>query len=413
MTRVTAYVRSELRYPRLLARKILRLFHRRWLLLVGRTWALSREVEFDLHWVDPRRIRYASLLDNDVDLDRGRVVGGDWDAHVECVEETDYFVAYRQVLMEGMDWSDTPFYERVLAEVAAGIPKWGCYIREEFDRRLEYVTSLFVEMREMGYVPNHNTEQICVDVGRHGDLMFVDGQHRLSFAKLLGLPRVPVVLVARHQEWIDFWREIVRYALRHGGRVRDPLLHPDLENIQAKYGPKRFELITRAIRTERGRLLDLGSHWGYFCHRFEELGFECTAVEPDVRNYRFLTRLRRAQHRRFETHNEDPLRYLERMQEAGAAYDVVLAMGLFADPTWSKQGSEGLKHLFSLVNASELYVMPEPPVARSRIETSRHWVFPEENFLDFARTYSRFVDVTCIGHVTNGAPVYRLAQPRL
>jgi len=411
MTRFFAALWRQLQQPGLLLRKAWWLVRRRWLACFRTTTDFAREVEFCLHWVSPREIEYRSLVDSHVDLDRGRVRRGKWDDLVERFDRFDYYAAYREVLAGDAEWVDTTFYHRVLSQIEAGQPKWGCHTRKEFDHRLEYVTSLFEEMREFGYVPNHNTEQITVDVGRHGDLLFVDGQHRLSFARLLDLPAVPILLLARHPQWTRFKREIIRYALRHRGRVRDPLLHPDLEDIQAEFGEKRFELIQRSLKAQGGRLLDLNSHWGYFCHRFEDLGFACTAVEPDGVNQGFLMRLRRARGKQFELCKEPALAFLERVQEEQKpSYDVVLALGLFDDPTISARGRKDYEQLFAYVKTQELYVMHRPPANISLFHSAGRWTFREAEFIEFARTASRFDDITCVGHVEDGLPVYRLGR---
>jgi hypothetical protein len=45
-------------------------------------------------------------------------------------------------------------------------------------------------------------KEILVDLTRTGEPVFVTGRHRLSLAKILGLDRVPVAVVARHPECI-------------------------------------------------------------------------------------------------------------------------------------------------------------------------------------------------------------------
>ena len=412
MTDSTSCIHYWLHSSKRFVRKLNRLMRRRWLLRFGNTRSLASEVEFRVHWVDPFRIEYVSQLCTYADLDRNRVVSGDWDRLCEKFDASDFYEAYRQVLVEGMDWRETAFYRRVLAQMSTGAMKWGCRTPEEFDRRLDYVTRLYGEMAELGYVPNHNIQQICVDVGRDGDLMFVDGQHRLSFARLLRFSCVPVMLVVRHRAWMEFRRQIVKYALRHGGRVRDPLIHPDLEDIESEYGAKRFELIRRSTHVQSGRLLDLGSHWGYFCHRFEELGFECTAVEPDEDNHYFLTKIRRAQHKQFAIHCQDPFAYLTHSREAGETNDVVLALGVFENPVSSEKGREDFEHLFSLVDTLELYVMPRPGANGIAEDFPGPWVFLEEEFMEFVLAHSQFTDVSCLGHIEDGSPVYRLAGPR-
>ena len=394
----------NLRTLGLLLRKVWILGRRRWLAACRSTRTLAHEVEFRVYWVSPADIRYCSRVDTHGEFDRDRVMRGDWDEPVEEFDRADYYMAFEQVFSGAAQWQDTEFHARVLSQMAEGQVKWGCRTAAEFDDRLAFLETLYAEMKEIGYLPNHNSDQIWVNVGRHGDLMFVDGQHRLSFAKLLNLPKVPVMLVARHPEWVRFKRCVIRYALRHGGRVRDPLLHPDLEDVQADFGHKRFDLIRRHLRAQGGSVLDLGSHWGYFSHRFEELGFQCTAVEPDGGNFDFLMKMRRACHRTFEAHHDQPLRYLQRNEVPA---DVVLAMGLFDDPITSSQGREAFNQLFSSVKAEEMFIMPAP-AARPPGQTESCMAARESGFLHFVLEDSSFTHARCIGYVEDRLPVYHV-----
>ena len=45
--------------------------------------------------------------------------------------------------------------------------------------------------------------EIQVDVARDGELLFADGRHRLSIAKLLDLDAVPVTFLVRHEGWME------------------------------------------------------------------------------------------------------------------------------------------------------------------------------------------------------------------
>lgn len=47
------------------------------------------------------------------------------------------------------------------------------------------------------------TDEITVDIGRDGELLFVDGKHRLAIAKILDLDWVPVAIIVRHKDWLE------------------------------------------------------------------------------------------------------------------------------------------------------------------------------------------------------------------
>lgn len=67
------------------------------------------------------------------------------------------------------------------------------------------------------------SHEIAVDVGRDGQLLFVDGRHRLAIAKILGLDTVPIVFLVRHSSWME-QREIF-------AKDESVLDHPDLRDM--------------------------------------------------------------------------------------------------------------------------------------------------------------------------------------
>ncbi|ELY51869.1 hypothetical protein C494_02011 [Natronorubrum bangense JCM 10635] len=68
-------------------------------------------------------------------------------------------------------------------------------------------------------------DEVTVDVGRNGELLHVDGIHRLTVAKLLDLNEIPVVFLIRHKEWTEY-----REKLCEGDEpIPD---HPDLRDLK-------------------------------------------------------------------------------------------------------------------------------------------------------------------------------------
>src|SRR5207248_1075725 len=123
-------------------------------------------------------------------------------------------------------------------------------------------------------------------------------------------PRQILVRVgSRHPAWLRFRDEILAYAAAHGGHTYKPLLHPDLRDIPNEHSDARFELIRSHLPLQTGSLLDIGAHWGYFCHRFEDLGFRCLAVESEPSAVYFLDRLRRAEGKHFRILGADILTF--------------------------------------------------------------------------------------------------------
>lgn len=114
------------------------------------------------------------------------------------------------------------------------------------------------------------------------------------------------------------------YARRYGGKVYQPITHPDLSDVPAIHKGERFELMRSNLHYHSGTLLDIGANLGYFCHRFEDEGFHCYAVESTSSLFAILDRLRVAERREFTAIHASVFDFWEKSD-----FDVVLALNIF------------------------------------------------------------------------------------
>lgn len=261
---------------------------------------------------------------------RGQVVDGDWDITDYKFTELDVYDAFRQRIQNGVKWSDTPFYKRVLSQVGSGQIVWRIKNRKDLDKRCEYLDSLYLSIKENGYLLSRNMDEINVNIGRNGEYLFQNGVHRLSIAKLLGIKIVPVTVFVRHKQWQEFRDFVSIYAKKSivtGGKLYQPISHPDFAGVPFEQScTDVFEAILPFVRKNKGRLLDIGANTGYFCHKFEDLGYHCIAVENDTATFQILNRLKIAENRKFEVINKSifDVKGLENTRFA-----VVLALNIF------------------------------------------------------------------------------------
>ena len=121
--------------------------------------------------------------------------------------------------------------------------RWkGCASESDLQRQFEHLNRLYERLAEDGFhtqrelcrrgriepknILDQLKDEITVDVGRDGQLLFVDGRHRLSIAKLLDVDAVPVVVYARHERWMEERLE----------RLPNPLADP-ADRTGAESGP--------------------------------------------------------------------------------------------------------------------------------------------------------------------------------
>jgi len=405
------------RHPRLMA--LARSLHFRiWYLRVrinARLWSENLDVN-QTYWINPDKIEYACILDKlgvySTWGDRGKVIGGNWDQKRIRFTELDIFRAFEDRFIRGRRWEETEFYQRVLNMISNGKVPWWCKNKAELDERCRYLDFLFQDIKTNGYraqqeiAQEENTslkgeDEITVRIGRDGALLFENGRHRLAIAKLLNIDNIPIKVTAKHSEWYQFRKELIDYAREQGGKLYHPVTHPDLRDIPAAYGEERFELIKAHLPIRGGNLLDIGANLGYFCHKFEEEGFNCYAVESDAPNRYFLEKLKIAENRKFKIIYGSIFDYRDTTD-----FDVVLALNIFhhfikAEGTYYK-----LIDLLKRLDMKVMFFQAELPDSPQMKGAYRN--FNCDEFVDFILENSKLNEAMCIGETKDGRPIYRL-----
>ena len=204
--------------------------------------------------VDPDRIRRLSSPAARPRFRRaGTVLDGDWDRRDVRFVETDLYRSFAAHFREGVPWERTAFFERVVGEIREGHRPWGCDSEAAFERRCRELDELYASLRDEGVRTQRElaasdreepasrdratlaariiNDEIAVDVGRDGELLYADGRNRLAMAKLLGVDEIPVIVLRRHTQWIDTRDAAARHVERTG--ELPPALdgHPDVARL--------------------------------------------------------------------------------------------------------------------------------------------------------------------------------------
>lgn len=375
-----------------------------------------------IYWVNPKKIKYSFMQGSSCfslyPIYTGKLFIKDWDLTQNLMkfEERKSYKAYYQHFIEGREWKETEFYQAVLNKMENGMFKWGCSSEEEFMKRCRELNKLYEDIKKNGFktqkmlgkgrISKHKgirelEDEIQVAINRNGDLIFYDGQNRLAIAKILDLDKIPFKIIHRHKEWMEFRKEILLYIKTEmGGKAYQPLLHPDLSDIPSVWGNERFEIIKQNLTINSGRLLDIGAHWGYFCHKFEEIGFNCAAIEDSPKNLYFLRKLKRAGNASFKIINKSIFD-----SEDVLNFDVVLALNLFHYFLKEEELYYKLRKLFNRLKVREMYIQTDEP---EEIKTrTRYKNDSPEEFVDFIIKNSNFAKADCIGEV-RGNKIYKL-----
>jgi len=195
--------------------------------------------------------------------DVGKVQPGDWDitqrSEIESgraeiieqisfgdyIDETVLYYSFENHFINQVPWEETEFVKKAIDAVENGTPCWhNCQSKEDILNRCIQMDKLYKNIKSNGYktqlemCENKNsnfvsfldliTDEITVDINRDGEPLFVDGRHRLSIAKLLGIPKVPTTILVRHPKWINKREYLFQ---RHVKNVKENEIHPDLQEV--------------------------------------------------------------------------------------------------------------------------------------------------------------------------------------
>lgn len=221
-------------------------------------WRSVRQVQsyqapinpFKVEWVPPDSILRHSNRTYPPWRDRwalfGSVQDGDWDlpsdqwAHPVAFRDRIDMRGFRARHLEGVPWEETGYGRHLCQWIESGEVVRGCSTAQEMLERLRAYDRMYHEFRTSGYRSQsqlvamgreHRTfrtaleNEIGVDIGRTGELLFVDGSHRLSMAKIAHLEKIAVVFYVRHTEWMEY-----RDRMFSTGDLPD---HPDLREWES------------------------------------------------------------------------------------------------------------------------------------------------------------------------------------
>lgn len=217
-------------------------------------WRCSNEIlkyrcspdPFKIEYVNPDTIkRYTGRVGREHMNRRklfGSVLNGDFDKSGIRMEESSIYQAAKDHFIHKIPWNKTDAFRHRMKKFERGEYSSSQYkTKEDILDRYRRFDELYERIRVEGYRSQHeilkesgNTndglfldtlDEVTVDVGRNGELLLVDGIHRLAIAKVLELDKIPVVFLVRHKEWMEYREQLCQ----NNNKIPD---HPDLRDLK-------------------------------------------------------------------------------------------------------------------------------------------------------------------------------------
>jgi len=106
--------------------------------------------------------------------------------------------AMHQRFVEGLDWHQTKysdlFEKKYKQEMKGKQPKRGGF-KAFLSEKLDWYDAIYQDIERNGYRPSASIEEnVEVALDANGEVLLIDGRHRLVLAQLLGLKKIPVVV---------------------------------------------------------------------------------------------------------------------------------------------------------------------------------------------------------------------------
>jgi len=175
-------------------------------------------------YVNPKIIDYKTQRKNQLKVGRrknfAKVSGGEWDLTDRAFDQQPIFKAAKKRFIDGIHWRDTDYYNIRLKKIQKKSSQSDSKAEEKLTEYFDGFERLFYQIKNKGYqtqdeINNSGSDyidqlmnEILIDIGRGGNLLYVTGKHRLTIAKLLELEKVPVVCMHRHKKWMERREEV-------------------------------------------------------------------------------------------------------------------------------------------------------------------------------------------------------------
>lgn len=225
-------------------------------------------------------------------------------------------------------------------------------------------------------------DEIMAVINSNGKYIVVNGFKRCLIAKALDIKILPVRVVKRHKNWLKFKAEVRKDEHQNG--VYQQVLHPDFRDVKFHRKSKsRWDLIKSALPINSGSLLDIGSNWGYFSHKFEDIGFNCTAVERNYKCNYFLKKLKEIENKNFDIYNGSVFKIPK------INYDVVLALSIFHGFIRNKNAYDKMTELLSKLKMDYMFFEPHKG---DEVDDGFYVNYTPEEFASY------IVDKSCLNH---------------
>ena len=375
---------------------------------------------YDRFWflellIDNDQFNPLDLQTNNYELDLGKInfvvnnyqandmskLPNEWDLvpNITRIEDTNEFQLIKKHFTDNVDWKEINEYKYFRNILSNNQKILNCSNEQEFITYLKSLDDSFQKlMRDESTSVHYGFK---VGVGRFGEFMLLDDIFLISLFIIISIKKIAIEVVLRHPLWIKFSSEFLRFQSVHG-ELYQPLIHPDLR-FESSYTDQRFLIILENLAITNGALLDIGANLAYFCHKFEDLGFDCYAVEIRPSNVHYMKKLRDIEGKKFKIINKSIFDLNLKLD-----FDIVLALNIFHHFLREKELYQNLIEFLGRLKLKTMYFQPHDP--SEKIMRNAYVNYDNEQFVRFIIKYSCLNKFELINKQSDGRnrPIYKI-----
>lgn len=348
----------------------------------------------------------------------GNVRDGDWDLNSISFESFPTLESLRLMFFENKLFEQTKLYS---AMIDNAVHK-NLYSIDEVRRKGEYIKNTFQRIKDKGFLTQEQLlasgvsicnpdgkfhDFITGAINRHGQIIIVTGFHRLAIAKLLCLDSIPIKIRTRHSLWDDFVVNTYKLCEQWWGKktTYQSIPHIDFEDFNTIWSDCRFKIIKENSSFKQGTVLDLGSLFGFFSHKFEEDGFNVTAVEYMKEYSTVLDVLKKAKNKNFNVCHDSFLN----SPRFAVPYktNILLCLNVLHHSIKTEQGYKDLKRFFSNLEVDEVFFQT-PECTENQMKGVFMNPTPRR-FAEIIRDECKLKDIVSI-YRENNRPLFKLSK---
>ncbi len=375
---------------------------------------------YDRFWflellIDNDQFNPLDLQTNNYELDLGKInfvvnnyqandmskLPNEWDLvpNITRIEDTNEFQLIKKHFTDNVDWKEINGYKYFRNILSNNQKILNCSNEQEFITYLKSLDDSFQKLMRDESTSLHYGFK--VGVGRFGEFMLLDDIFLISLFIIIRIKKIPIEVVLRHPLWIKFSSEFLRFQSVHG-ELYQPLIHPDLR-FESSYTDQRFLIIQENLTITNGALLDIGANLAYFCHKFEDLGFDCYAVEIRPSNVHYMKKLRDIEGKKFKIINKSIFDLNLKLD-----FDIVLALNIFHHLLREKELYQNLIEFLGRLKLKMMYFQPHDP--SEKIMRNAYVNYDNEQFVRFIIKYSCLNKFELINKQSDGRsrPIYKI-----